>query len=111
MRCKRNWGFTLVELLVVVLILGALAFVAIPRIGQSSTTAKTNACATNVDLMNSQVELYYATEGSHPATLATLTGSSDYFPDGAPVCPFDVAYVYSTTTHRVADHSAGDHTP
>ena len=66
----RRWGFTLIELLVVVLILGALAFVAIPRIGQSSTTAKTNACSTNVDLMNSQIELYYATEGSWPGTLA-----------------------------------------
>ncbi len=105
MRCKRNWGFTLVELLVVVLILGALAFVAIPRIGQSSTTAKTNACSTNVDLQNSQIELYYATEGSWPATLATITGNTSYFPEDAPVCPFSTAYVYSTTTHRVAEHS------
>jgi prepilin-type N-terminal cleavage/methylation domain-containing protein len=56
---RNNRGFTLIELLVVVLILGALAFVAIPRIGQSSTTAKANACATNVDLLNSQTELYY----------------------------------------------------
>ena len=57
MRCRTKLGFTLVELLVVVLILGALAFVAIPRIGQSSTTAKNNACDTNVDLLNSQIEL------------------------------------------------------
>jgi prepilin-type N-terminal cleavage/methylation domain-containing protein len=57
MRRKSIQGFTLVELLVVVLILGALAFIAIPRIGQSSTTAKKNACDTNVDLLNSQIEL------------------------------------------------------
>ncbi len=105
MRCKRNFGFTLVELMVVVLILGALAFVAVPRIGESSTTAKTNACKTNVDLLNSQLELVYATDGSWPATLAAMTGDTDYFPDGAPTCPFSTAYVYSTTTHRVAGHS------
>lgn len=105
MRGRSDRGFTLIELLVVVLILGALAFVAIPRIGQSSTTAKTNACDTNVDLMNSQIELYYATEGTWPGSLGTVTGDTDYFPDGTPLCPFTTAYVYSTTTHRVAGHS------
>ena len=106
MRSKSFYGFTLVELLVVVLILGALAFVAIPRVSQSSTTAKTNACATNVDLINSQIELYYATSGSWPANLAATTENTDYFPDGAPACPFGTAYVYSTDTKRVAAHAS-----
>ena len=105
MRRMSSRGFTLVELLVVVLILGALAFIAIPRIGQSSTTAKVNACKTNVDLLNSQIELYYANSGRFPAALTTLTGDANYFPDGAPLCPFSTAYSYSTSTHRVAQHS------
>jgi general secretion pathway protein G len=106
MSSKRYYGFTLVELLVVVLILGALAFVAIPRISQSSTTAKTNACSTNVDLINSQIELYYATEGSWPANLAAITENTDYFPDGVPTCPFSTAYSYNTATHRATAHSS-----
>jgi competence protein ComGC len=105
MRRKSIQGFTLVELLVVVLILGALAFIAIPRIGQSSTTAKKNACDTNVDLLNSQIELYYANNGSFPAALTNITGDANYFPDGAPTCPLGTTYTYSTTTHRVASHS------
>ena len=105
MRRTSNRGFTLVELLVVVLILGALAFIAIPRIGASATTAKVNACKTNVGLLNSQIELYYANTGGFPTDLATLTGDTTYFPDGAPVCPFGTAYTYSTTTHRVATHT------
>jgi len=106
MRCRTKLGFTLVELLVVVLILGALAVVAIPRIGQSTTTAKINACETNVDLLNSQIELYYATGGSWPAALTDITGDINYFPDGAPVCAVDnaTAYVYSGTTNRVSSH-------
>ena len=104
MKAKKK-GFTLVELLVVVLILGALAAIAIPRISASADNAKKNACATNVDLLNSQIELYHANEGSWPATLTAITSNEEYFPDGTPDCPFGDDYEYDTSTHRVADHS------
>jgi general secretion pathway protein G len=101
---RRRKGFTLVELLVVVLILGALAAIAVPRIIGGATNAKINACKTNVDLLNSQIELYYANTGVWPTALTTVTGDVNYFPDGAPSCPFATAYSYSTGTHRVSDH-------
>lgn len=99
-------GFTLVELLVVVLILGALAAIAIPRISQSADQAKKNACRTNINLINSQIELYYANnDGQWPASLETITGSDEYFPDGAPVCPITgAAYEWDAETHRVSAH-------
>ena len=59
-RMNSKRGVTLVELLIVVLILGALAAIAIPSLSQSAGTAKKNACKTNIDLMNSQIELYAA---------------------------------------------------
>ena len=101
----RKKGFTLVELLVVVLILGALAAIAVPRIIGGATSAKINACMTNVDLINSQIELYYANEGGWPAQLSTVTSDPNYFPDGAPECPFETSYSYDTTKHRVSDHT------
>ncbi len=98
-------AFTLVELLVVVMILGALAAIAVPRMISGATNAKINACLTNVDLINSQIELYYANKGAWPTDLKTVTADTEYFPDGVPACPFGTAYVYSTTTHRVAPHT------
>lgn len=98
-------GFTLIELMVVVLILGALAFVAIPRIGQSSTKAKINACETNVDLLNSQIELYYAMEADWPSSLSVITSDVNYFPDGEPECPVDGTEYGYNSNHRVPSHN------
>jgi prepilin-type N-terminal cleavage/methylation domain-containing protein len=106
---RQRKGFTLVELLIVVLILGALAAIAVPRILGGATQAKVNACKTNVDLINSQIELYYANNDAWPTALTDVTGDTDYFPDGAPTCPFGVAYSYSSTTRRVAEHTDTDH--
>ena len=104
---RRNKAFTLVELLVVVMILGALAAIAVPRMISGATNAKINACETNVDLLNSQIELYYANTGQWPAQLSTLTQDPNYFPDreDLPRCPFDVDYQYNTTTHRIVKHN------
>jgi len=98
-------AFTLVELLVVVMILGALAAIAIPRMLSGATNAKINACKTNVDAVNSQIELYYSNKAAWPAALTDVTNDPNYFPDGAPECPLGSAYSYNTTTHRVPDHS------
>ena len=57
-------GFTLVEFMIVVLILGALAVIAIPRIMAGTSTAKANTYGTDTDLINRQIELYYANTGS-----------------------------------------------
>jgi type II secretion system protein G len=103
-------GLTLIELLIVVIILGALAAIAIPRITTSATTAKQNACNTNVETLNTAMEMYKMdhTSTTYPA-LATLTADVNYFPEGAPTCPFGAAanpYVLkSDGSNRVLPHS------
>jgi len=98
---KFRKGFTLIELLIVILILGALAAIAIPRITQSADTAKKNACLTNIDLINSQVELWAArNDGSYPDDITVICSDPNYFPDNTPLCPFTTPYVLGSN-HRV----------
>ena len=96
-------GLSLVELVIVVLILGALAAIAIPRITTGSNTAKNNACDTNVGIINMQMELYYSTEAAYP-TLTILFADANYFPDGTPVCPFDGTAYELDSDNRCVDH-------
>jgi len=97
-------GFTLVELMIVVLILGALAAIAIPRIMGGAQTARENACATNIDLMNSQIELYNANEGAWPAALTDVTNDPNYFPDLQPICPLGGTYTLGANNRVSCDH-------
>ncbi len=56
MQAKR--GFTLVEILIVVVILGILAAIVIPQFTQASTEAKTNSLQSDLQSLRSQIELY-----------------------------------------------------
>jgi general secretion pathway protein G len=55
---KAKSGFTLVEILIVVVILGILAAVVIPQFTEASTEAKTSSLCTDLQTMRSQIELY-----------------------------------------------------
>ncbi len=56
MRAKS--GFTLVEILIVVVILGILAAIVIPQFTEASTEAKESRLVSDLQTMRSQIELY-----------------------------------------------------
>jgi general secretion pathway protein G len=75
-------GFTLVELLIVIVILGILAGIVVFAVGNLTSNAKTNACATDKATMQSAVEAFKAYTGSYPsgadaaARLTALNGGT-----------------------------------
>ncbi len=72
MRTRRSKAFTLVELLVVIIIIGILAAVAIPQFGDSSKQAKESALKENLRMLRASIEKYHVDHTStYPGFIAT----------------------------------------
>ena len=92
-------GFSLVELMIVVVIMGILIAVSIPLYGSITKNAKNKTCASNIDAIKNSAVVYYTENGAAATSINDLT-----FEDGVPVCPWgDAAY---TATFSAADGKA-----
>ena len=69
-------GFTLVELLIVVIIIAVLAAIAIPKFVNSSLRSKESALRGELKLVRDAVELFKNDCGCYPSTLAGLTATT-----------------------------------
>jgi general secretion pathway protein G len=74
---KNNKGFTLVEILIVVIILGILAAIVIPQFTNASTDARKNSLSSQLQTMRSQFELYKLQHNDKLPTAFTNTGTTD----------------------------------
>ncbi len=101
--CCLRRGFSLLELLAVVTILGIIAAIIVPRVAVSSATAKQKVRDHHAATINAAVERFYVDNNVWPANdLSDIGADITYFPDGLPVNPVDgSAYSLNATTHRV----------
>jgi type IV pilus assembly protein PilA len=100
---KTQKGFTLVELLIVVVILGILAAVAIPRFLTTRDKAQTRTCQSNLAAINSATEEWLFIHGTATApVIADIASDTARFPDGPPKCPANGVYSLDATTHRAS---------
>jgi len=121
---RSNKGFTLMEMLIVVTIIGILSAIIIPRLFTSTTSAKKSAREAERQTINSQIELFYFIEGVYPDGTVSNATSGDftsaawtacavetdetctnkYWPEAVPSSdPLNCAWQWDTTTRRIPE--------
>jgi len=102
-RLRSQKGFTLVELMVVVVIIGILVAIAIPIYNNVTANAREKACAANIRALTGAAGMYLAEQGNYPEEINEL--APDYI-DEVPVCPVNKNAAYSIDENGVVtcDH-------
>lgn len=122
---RRQRGFTLIEILIVVVILGILAAIVIPQFTNASQDAQVSAVKSQLQTVRSQIELFRVKNGSgelveaaDDAALFTLLTTPDednggfQYLQSAPVLPNYWTWQWDGTTLKVAyDSEAGPTLP
>src|SRR5713226_4301951 len=99
MQIKRNriQGFTLVEIMSVVAIIGLLAAIAIPNFVKARTTSQKNACINNLRQIDGAIQQWALEFKKDSAAAVTETDVTPYLKNSV-VCPSGgVAFVDSYT--------------
>ena len=83
MNKNQDKGFTLVELLIVIVILGILATVTVFAVRGITDQGQSNACQVEARTLDTAIEAYYAQNQADPANVAALSDYLKSTPDTA----------------------------
>ncbi len=84
-RINNEKGFSLIEMMIVLLIISVLILIAIPNVTKHSESIDEKGCSAYLAMVQGQVEAYKMDKYQYPTSLDTLV-NDDYFPD-TPKCP------------------------
>ena len=92
---KRNkMGFTLVEIMIVVAIIGLLAAITIPSFMKARTTSQKNGCINNLRQIEAAKE-QWALETKKSTGDDVVTADVDAYMKDVPECPANGTYAYN----------------
>ena len=93
---KMKQGFTLVEIMIVVAIIGLLAAIAIPSFARARTSSRTSACINNLRQIDGAKDQWAIENNKVDSDSVAATHCSPYIKGGWPKCPASGTYAVST---------------
>jgi len=72
MKIKNEHGFTLIEMMIVIMIISILLLIIVPNITKNSDVVASKSCDATIKLLQSQVAAYEVETGNTPTDLAEL---------------------------------------
>lgn len=101
---KDNAGFTLIEMLIVLLIISVLIILIVPNLSNSSKDINDKGCDALVAVVQSQVNLYYLENRAYPTDLDALV-SNNYITSDQTKCSNDKAFTYNNSSGVVSNNT------
>lgn len=71
---KNEKGFTLIEMLIVLLVISVLLIITIPNMSKNSTTIRDKGCEALIKTTEAQVEAYFIENDVYPTDISELEG-------------------------------------
>ncbi len=110
---RKDEGFTLVELMVVVLIIGILVAIAIPVFSSAQATARRRTCQANQRTIAGSIQQYVAAGGDNAevdcdddAWVGVLVNGTTAYIKVEPVCPTEGGHYWVSAGEVVGDEGA-----
>lgn len=83
---KNEKGFTLIEMMIVMLVISVLLIITIPNITKHNSTINTKGCEAYVKMIQSQVQSYEVEHNTYPASIDDLV-TDGYLNTNNATCP------------------------